>query len=68
MWILTIFMFISAIVFIPSEASIIMLVFAAISIPLNPVQEFWASRGLNRLLKVVLLCVLFGVCVWLAPV
>lgn len=66
-WVLTLFMFVSAIVFIPSAASVILLLFAAIVVPLEPVQAFWRSKGLTRILKVVLLCVLFGLAVWLAP-
>lgn len=67
LWALTIFMFASAIVFIPSAASVIMLLFAAVAVPLDRVQDFWKSKGLTELLRYVLLAVLFGVAVWLAP-
>lgn len=67
MWALTLFMFASAIVFVPSAASVIMLLFAAVAVPLDRVQDFWKSKGLTELLRYVLLAVLFGVAVWLAP-
>lgn len=68
LWALTLFMFVSAILFIPSAASVIMLLFAAVAVPLEPVREFWKEKGLTRLLKIVLLCVLFALSVWLVPV
>ena len=67
LWALTLFMFASAIVFIPSAASVIMLLFAAVSVPMDSVQDFWKSKGLTDLLRYVLLAVLFGVAVWLVP-
>lgn len=67
LWILTVFMFLSALVFFPSVASIIMLVFCAFAIPIPKVQEFWRGLGLNKILKTALLCVLFIVSVLAAP-
>lgn len=67
LWALTLFMFASAIVFIPSAASVILLLFSAVAVPLDSVQDFWKSKGLTDLLRYVLLAVLFGVAVWLVP-
>lgn len=68
MWLLTGFVFLSAIFFIPSSASVIMLVFAAICAPEPRVVEFWESKGLTGPMKAVLLVVLFALCVYLVPV
>lgn len=67
LWFLTGFMFLSAIFFVPSTASVIMLLFAAIAAPHKQVEAFWASKGLTGLLKTALLCVLFALAVVLAP-
>lgn len=68
LWALTGFVFLSAIFFIPSSASVVMLVFAAICAPEPRVVEFWKSKGLTGPMKAVLLVVLFALCVYLAPV
>ena len=60
MWILTGFMFISGVVFIPSAASVIMILFACISAPIDRLQAFYASKKLRGVVKFVLLLVLFG--------
>ena len=67
LWVLTIFMIISALVYFPSVASIIMLLFAAIAIPLEPVRNFWKEKRLFGLTKGILLTVLFFVSVGMAP-
>ena len=54
LWLLTLFMFASAIFFIPSAASVLLLLFAAIC-------------GLNGWVKAVLLAVLFALCVKMVP-
>ena len=68
LWALTLFMFASAVFFIPSVASVLMLLFAAICAPSPRVVEFWSAKGLTGPLKIVLLIVLFAVCVSLVPV
>ena len=67
LWALTVFMFASGIVFIPSVASVIMILFAAVTAPDKRVQEFWRSKGLTKPLKIVFLLVLFALSVYLAP-
>lgn len=67
LWVLTVFMFASAIVFIPSAASVTMLLFSAIAAPNKRMQEFLQSKGLSGPLKVILLLVLFALSVYLAP-
>lgn len=67
LWVLTGFMFLSAFVFFPSAASILMFVFCVFSIPIEKIQEFWRGKGLNKILKTTLLCVLFVVSMLSAP-
>lgn len=59
MWALTVFMGLSCIVFFPSIASIIMLIFAVIAVPIAPWQEFLHGVGLRGWLKGVVLCTAF---------
>lgn len=68
LWLLTLFMLSSAIFFIPSAASVLMLLFAAICAPHPRAVDFWSSKGLTGWVKIVLLMVLFALCVKLAPV
>lgn len=63
MWILTAFMFISGVVFIPSAASATMILFSFVSAPIDQLQEFYASKKLQGGIKIALLIVLFGVSV-----
>lgn len=63
MWLLTAFMFISGVVFIPSAASATMILFSFISAPIDQLQEFYASKKLQGVAKIVLLIVLFGMSV-----
>lgn len=67
LWVLTGFMAISALVYFPSIASIIMLLFSFISAPIKQVQDFWKSKKLFGITKGVLLVVLFFVSIGLAP-
>ncbi len=67
LWLLTLFMFASAIFFIPSAASVLLLLFAAICAPHPRVVAFWRSKGLNGWVKAVLLAVLFALCVKMVP-
>ena len=67
MWVLTVFMFLSALVFFPSVASVFMLLFCVFSVPISKVQEFWASLGLKKVLKAVLLSVIFIMSMAFAP-
>lgn len=65
LWALTIFMFASGVVFIPSAASVTMILFACISAPIPSVQKFWASKKLTGWLKFLLLVILFALSVHL---
>lgn len=67
LWVLSIFMAVAALVYIPSAASIIMLLFAVIATPVKPLQNFFKSKGLSGAIKGVLLTVLFFVAIALAP-
>lgn len=62
-WLLTAFMFISGVVFIPSAASATMILFSFVSAPIDQLQEFYASKKLQGGIKIALLIVLFGVSV-----
>lgn len=68
MWLLTGFMFISGVVFIPSAASATMILFSFISAPIEQPQKFYASKKLQGGIKIALLIVLFGVSVALYKV
>lgn len=63
LWILTGFMFISGVVFIPSAASAVMILFSFISAPIDRLQEFYAAKKLRGGIKIALLIVLFGLSV-----
>ena len=65
LWAITLFMFISGVLFIPSAASVTMILFACISAPIPSVQEFWVSKKLTGWLKFLLLVVLFALSVYL---
>lgn len=67
MWMLTVFMFLSALVFIPSAASVVMLLFVLVAIPIERVQQFLASKKLTGSVQMVVLLVLFVLAVILAP-
>lgn len=60
MWLLTSFMLISGLIFIPSWASVTMILFSVISAPIEQLQEFYASKKLKGGIKVALLIALFG--------
>lgn len=66
-WVLTIFMILAALVYMPSVASVFMVIFAAIAIPIYRVQEFWAAKRLSGFIKTIALLVLFLVSIFLAP-
>lgn len=68
LWALTVFMLLAALVYMPSAASVLMLLFAAVAIPIPKVQEFWRSKRIAGPLKAAALCVLFVVSVSMAPV
>lgn len=68
MWLLTGFMFISGVAFIPSAASATMILFSFISAPIEQLQKFYASKKLQGGIKIALLIVLFGVSVALYKV
>lgn len=67
LWVLTGFMAISALVYFPSIASIIMLLFSFISAPIKQIQDFWRSKKLSGITKGILLTVLFFVSIGLVP-
>ncbi len=67
MWILSVFMLIAALIYLPSFASIIMFVFAVIAAPIPKLQQFFENKGLRGMKKGVLLVVLFFVALALVP-
>ena len=60
MWILTGFMLISGMVFMPSLASVTMILFSLLSAPVEQLQSFYASKNLRGGVKIILLIALFG--------
>lgn len=67
LWVFSIFLVISAFVFFPSVASLLMLLAAVASIPVPKMQTFFAQRGLKGPVKVVFIVVLFVASCFLAP-
>ena len=67
MWILTGFMGLSAIVFFPSVASVIMLAFAVMAAPIESWQELLSGWGLRGWLKGLVLCAVFLASVMTVP-
>lgn len=67
MWVLTVFMLLSALTFFPSAASLVMLLFSLLSVPVDRVQSFLASKRLCGSVQMVLLLLLFVLAVVLAP-
>lgn len=59
MWVLTIFMGLSAVVFFPSVSSIIAVIFVLIAAPVAPLQDFLSAHGVGGKVKVVLLVAIF---------
>lgn len=66
-WILCFFMLFAGIVYFPSFASVFMLLFAVLILPVEPVRRFFAQIGLRNTAKTVVLVVLFVLGVMLAP-
>lgn len=66
-WILTVFMFLAALMYFPSVASIFMLLFSAVALPISAVRNFWASKRLTGAVKIAVLVVLFLIGIYLAP-
>ena len=67
LWILSAFMFVSALVFMPSAASILMIIFAVVAAPIKPIQNFLSGIGLTPPIHIALLVVLFFVSMLIAP-
>ena len=67
MWLLVIFMAMTVLVYFPSITSVIALVFVVITLPIKPLQDFWAAHKLQGKAKVVLLCVIFLATALTAP-
>lgn len=67
MWVLTGFMGLSGILFFPSIAAIIMILFAIIAAPIGAWQEKLSSFGLHGLVKAAVLCAAFLGSVILLP-
>jgi len=67
LWVFSIFLVISAFVFFPSVASLLMLLAAVAAIPISKMQLFFAQRGLKGPVKVVFIVVLFVASCFLAP-
>lgn len=67
MWLLTIFMAITVLVYFPSVTSIIALIFVVIALPIESLQNFWADHGLRGFVKGIILCAAFIGAVMAAP-
>lgn len=65
LWSATIIMAVTAVSNFPSIASIIMIIFVAMAVPVEPVKNFWKSKNLygatKGILLVVLFCTSFGI-------
>lgn len=66
-WVLTIFMGLSALAFFPSICSIIALIFVVIAMPIGPLQEFFSEHGLRGFAKGAVLCAAFVGTMMTAP-
>lgn len=67
MWVLTVFMGAVAIMYFPSKASIIAIVFVVIAAPIKGLQDFLAKLGMKKALKAAVLCVAFIASMATAP-
>jgi len=68
LWILTIFMLLGALTFMPSASSVLMILCALAAIPVERVQRLLESWRLGGSVRFVLLAVLFVLATVLAPV
>lgn len=68
LWVLTVFMLLAALVYMPSFSSLLMILFAVIALPVQKVKEFWASKRISGALKAGILCALFVISVSMAPI
>lgn len=66
-WFLSVFMAISAIAFFPSFASVLMVLFFVVAVPIPALQDFLYSRGIKGWIKTSLLVVLFVASMLIAP-
>lgn len=67
MWVISVFMAVASISYFPSVASVLMLLFVAISVPIGPIKEFWLSHGINGGKKAAILVLLFLVSSAITP-
>ena len=66
-WILTVVSLCGAIAEFPSLASVLLLVFAGIALPVKQLQKFWKSHKMSGKPKGILLIILFAAGIALAP-
>ena len=66
-WVVSIILFVFSLSFFPSWAGVIFLIAGLISLPIEKVREFLASRGLKGVVKWVLIVVMFFAGCVIAP-
>lgn len=67
-WVITIFMLLAAFVYFPSIASVFMLLFAVLALPVRSIQDFWTGKHVTGVFRTVILVVLFLASMYLAPI
>lgn len=68
LWVLTVFMVLGALTFLPSASSVLMLLCAVVAMPVERLQRLLESWKLGGSVRFVLLAVLFVLATVLAPV
>lgn len=68
LWILTVFMVLGALTFLPSVSSVLMMLCAMVAVPVERMQRLLESWKLGGSVRFVLLAVLFVLATVLAPV
>lgn len=66
-WAVSAFFFLSAVVFCPSWASLLLLLAGLISLPITPVRDFLSSRGLRGGVKIAVVVALLIAGAMIAP-
>jgi len=67
LWGIVVFMALAAIIYMPSLASLFMILFVAIVIPIQSIQGIWSSIKLKGLIKGLLAFVIFVIAIELTP-
>lgn len=67
LWALAVFLVLAAIVYFPSWTSLLMIIAAAIALPVRQVKDFFTSKGLKGPIKGVIIALLFFIGALTAP-